>query len=72
MRFGRCKRCRKYKYLHKEVTCVTCLESESENNWVVLHVNPFTGRRVYRKGLTEKNAKELARKGRYLLPKEKS
>lgn len=68
MRFGKCRKCRKYKYLQKKATCISCLKSDNKKDWVVVHINPFTGSRIYKRNLSEENAKKIAKKSRYLIP----
>lgn len=70
MRFGKCSDCREYKYLPEKAKCLTCIESKTDD-WMVIHVNPFMGQRLFRDGLSEEEAKEIAEGEQYLRPQKK-
>lgn len=70
MRFGKCSDCRKYKYLPEKSKCPTCIDSQTEN-WIVIHMNPSMGERLYRNGLSEEEAKDVADGEQYLRPQKK-
>jgi hypothetical protein len=69
MKFGNCSDCGDYKYLEDGDKCPTCLE-DSKEEWVVLRVGNMYGRmRLYKKGLDEDEAKDIADLSGYLLAK---
>lgn len=63
MRFGKCLDCFSYKYLEDG----KCLNCKPDDEWVVIQSSPPAGPAIYRSGLTESRAKEIADREEYLV-----
>lgn len=64
MRFGKCKECRKYKYLKKKAKCPSCVE---EPNWFVYRIVGLARPRLVDEGLTKEEAEDKASSDQYLI-----
>lgn len=62
MRFGKCSDCFDYKYLEDGI-CPTCSDTE---DWAVIRISPPIGYTVYRTGIREEEAKDMAENQRFL------
>lgn len=70
MRFGKCKDCKKYKYLKSNGKCPTCID----NRWAVVHAtyHAYTYTRIIEDGLSKNEAKQMARDHRKYIAIEES
>lgn len=61
MKFGNCKVCREYKYLEEKATCVSCLDDSED--WMVVELHGLYAPRevITQKGLSKKEAKDIAK-----------